>query len=495
MIEDVNASTGWLIVQRELTGSVRVVDAPDIWITVVFSTPSRMIAGSNAAPEAGASLVDAVQQALRAPAPGAPPDPPAAVMTAPALVGQVQEVLRGEGIAVSVDEVVPPDWAEDVLTELTGHLAGRLQVADPPMPEEWALLHQQAAAYAQARPWERRGDDVHLRLELKTGSTRADAVAIVLGNAGVTLGLALCPGREVPPAIRNWKEEMPPPEGTIHFSLIGRHDAPPEMLERAERYGWPPGLDHPLFLAVGPDGPQEIGREQAVSLTVALAAAVEHDRQGAGFGMNVRGELILASGRRGRYSARLEPNVALDIPPGLKLFSGEVRNDLLPEGTIMGLGGLPWEELPWVRSHARRQLAPQLARPPAGDALPVLILGLEEADGDRVANALYSAHPEGVALLDVDDDVLVVILTDGGMHGVTDLPAGDVSIARFRRRLVATQGWHGIVVSTPTGERGDPIYGFFECVLAQLPGRGIAPTVGGRAGRLARRGRKVRRGR
>lgn len=186
---------------------------------------------------ANASLVEAVRQAVRTPAPGAPPGPPAAVITAPALVELVREVLQAEGIRASVDEVVPPDCAEDVLTDLTGHLAGRLQVTDPPAPEEWALLHRQAMAYAQARPWESRADDVHLQLELKIGSARADAVAIVLGNAGVTKGLALCSGRELPAAIMNGEEGMPPPEGTIHFSLIDPHEAPPELLERAERYG------------------------------------------------------------------------------------------------------------------------------------------------------------------------------------------------------------------------------------------------------------------
>ncbi|HKF18625.1 MAG TPA: hypothetical protein VKF14_15720 [Candidatus Dormibacteraeota bacterium] len=106
MIDNVTPSTGWLIVQRELTGSVRVADASDIWITVVFSTPSRTIAGANAALAANASLVEAVRQAIRTPAPGAPPGPPAAVITAPALVESVRKVLQAEGIRASVDEVV-----------------------------------------------------------------------------------------------------------------------------------------------------------------------------------------------------------------------------------------------------------------------------------------------------------------------------------------------------------------------------------------------------
>ena len=370
-------SNGWLIVQRELTGNVHVVDTPEIWATAVFSTPTRQIVGSNIAATPHDSLTHAVHQAAHEPLPGAPTTRPAAVLAAPGLVDQVRDLLDAEGIRAGVDEALPPDWAEDILAELTGHLAGPQQMADPPAPEEWALLHQQAAAYAQAQPWDRRADDVHLRLELKIGSERREVVAIVLGNSGVTRGLATCPGRAVPQAMLMGEEGVPPPEGTSHFSLIKREEAPREMLERAERYGWPRALDAPLFIEMSAGGPQELGREQALIVTVALAAAIEHDRQGAGFGMQVRGELLLASGRRGRYMAQLEPNVPLDVPPGLKLMSGEVRHDLLPEKTVIVLVGLPWAELDWVRRHADRHLAAPLERSPKGDALPILILGRE----------------------------------------------------------------------------------------------------------------------
>src|SRR5262249_2325487 len=150
--------------------------------------------------------------------------------------------------------------------ELVGHLAGRVQVADPPTPEDWALLHQQAAAYAAAGPWERLADDIHLDLELRTGSSRSDAVAIVLGNAGLTRGLALSVGRTIPEALAGGREAAPLPPGTVTFSLIQRAEVPPEMLERAARYGWPATLDAPLFAAVGPDGPREIDRDQATML-------------------------------------------------------------------------------------------------------------------------------------------------------------------------------------------------------------------------------------
>jgi len=157
------SSNGWLIVQRDLTGSIQATDAPEVWVTAVFSTPSQLVAGSNIAGSAQDSLAGAVHQASRAPLAGAPTGPPAGVLASPELVDQVRAVLGQEGLRVAVDEVVPPDWAEDVLAELAGHLAGRHQADDPPAPEEWALLHQQAAAYAQAQPWDRRDGDVHLR--------------------------------------------------------------------------------------------------------------------------------------------------------------------------------------------------------------------------------------------------------------------------------------------------------------------------------------------
>lgn len=125
--------------------------------------------------------------------------------------------------------------------------------------------------------------------------------------------------------------------------------------------------------------------------------------------------------------------------------------------------------------------------------LPVLILGMERGADERVARELDAARPEGVALIDVGHEVLIliVIITDSGMHGVADLPADEVSLARFRLRLAATDGWHGIIVSTPTGERGDPLYGFFECVLAQAPSVGLRPVPG----HISTRRRKSRRGR
>jgi hypothetical protein len=184
----------------------------------------------------------------------------------------------------------------------------------------------------------------------------------------------------------------------------------------------------------------------------------------------------------------------LEVPPGLRLFSGEVRHDLIPEGTVVGFGGLPWQELEAVRRDAQLHQPPHPERPTAGDALPVLILGMERAAVEHVARELDAASPEGIALIDVGGRVLVVIVIDSGMHGVAQLPAYTRSMAQFRLRLTATGGWHAIMVSTPTGQRGDPIYGFFEGVLGRPPGVGAGP-VPPRISPRRPGGRKSRRGR
>jgi hypothetical protein len=412
---------------------------------------------------------------------------PVSVRTTPALVEPVRDILRAAGIAAGVDEVLPPDWAEDALGELAAHLMGRPQVADPPSPAAWALLYQQAAVFVRVAPWERCADDVRLRLDVKVGAERSAYHAIVLGNAGVSRGLALIPGGLGASAFLNDAGDSRPPLGSCHLTLVATTELPDDVLERAGRYGWPDQSELPLFLAVGEDGPQEIDRRHAELLTIALAAVIEHDRADAGEATT--GELILASGRRARFRAHVEAGEPIAVPPGVQVFSGEVRDDLLPEGAVIGVGGLPWTALAEIRGKAALHLEPPQLRHEAGDGLPLLILGLDEGDGRRVAGVLHAAHPEGVALLEVDGDVSLVIVTSSGLHHVTTIPAHDVSVTRFRERMVDTAGWHGIVVSTRTGDRADPVYGFFECVLAQPD----APTRGGPSRRPVRRAKRRRR--
>lgn len=58
------------------------MDAPEIWFTAVFSTPSRKMASGHADSSPHDSLVGAMHQAIRAPSKGAPAGRPAVVVAA-----------------------------------------------------------------------------------------------------------------------------------------------------------------------------------------------------------------------------------------------------------------------------------------------------------------------------------------------------------------------------------------------------------------------------
>ncbi len=457
------APTGWLIVQRDLTGSVRVQDAPEVWVTTVFSLPVGEIIGMKMATASGASLTDAVAMAAMPEGPGTRVPHPGVIQTAAELAPAVRRAVDDAGIATVVEEAPVPDWAADALVDLTSHLAGRRHATVPPDPATWSLLHQQTLAYTRVAPWERRADDVHLRLEVRIGSERSTWVAIVVGNAGISRGLVLCPGPVVPPALL--AEDVVPPDETCQFFFLSRDVAPGEVQERAQRYGWQAELDVPVFVAIDAGEPREIDQRQAQAVTVALAAAIAHDSAGAGLGMTVIGELTLANGRRGRYRAVLAPNEPLPVPDDVRVLSGEVRDDLIPEGAVLGVGAVPWADLATVRDTAALHHPAPVERAPAGDGLPVLIVGLDPVAGGRVAEVLDGANPDGVALIQQGGDELLVIISDTGFYGVTSVPSDDVAVALFRKRLRATRGWHGIIVSASSGQRGGPIYGFFECVL------------------------------
>lgn len=141
------------------------------------------------------------------------------VVVEPGIGPETRVLLARLGNAAKVVEERAPDWAVDVIDGLTAHMSGRRRSADWPEPEDWALLYQQAAAYARGRPWERYDDTVHLRLELKVGSQRQIRAATILGNAGLVRGMVLHPGERVPPEILSGDESQAPPAGTLSTSL------------------------------------------------------------------------------------------------------------------------------------------------------------------------------------------------------------------------------------------------------------------------------------
>ena len=459
----------WIVLRRDLSPTVRIATGENVWASIVLDQETQRVVSSNIAETRGRSLLGALKAALEEPIAGAPPGRPSVVLVEPGMGKETGDLLAGFGNAARVIEDRAPDWAADVIDGLTAHLSGRRRSADWPEPEEWSMLHQQAAAYARARPWERYDDTVHLRLDLKIGAQRQIRAATILGNAGVVRGMVVHAGAHVPAQVLSGDTSKPPPAGSIHFSLNNRADLPPDIASRADRYGWPLDLaEVPAFFSWKIEGGGEIERAEAVLLTVALAAGIDAAASRRGLGYETKGELILSEGRRARYRARFESS-QLKLPPGLRLYAGELQHDLLPEDAIVGLGGIPWDDLELARARARQHQAAPQERPRAGDGLPALIIAAEGSSGEQIAQRLAKAEVHGVTLADHGHERLIVILTEGGAFGVGQTSRADSAPAKFTRRLRATGGWHAVIVAPPSFRRSDPIHGFFECVLAPGP--------------------------
>lgn len=487
MISD--ATRTWIVLRRDLSATVRIATGENVWATIVLDDQTERIVGSHMAETRAGSLAGALTAALEEPMAGAPAGPPSTLLVEPGMGSEIGDLLGGLGKSARIVEDRVPDWAVDVIDGLTAHLSGRLRSADWPEPEEWAMLYQQAAAYARTRPWERYDDMLYLRLDLKIGAQRLIRAATILGNAGVLRGLAVHPGEHVPAQVMRGDTSKPPPSGSLHFSLNRREELPPDIVSRADRYGWPPDLDEvPAFFGWKAEGGGEIERTDAALLTVALAAAIDAVAADRGLGYEAKGELILGAGKRARYRARFE-SAQLTLPPGLRLYAGKLQHDLLPEDAIVGLGGIPWDELELVRARARHHQAPPQVRPRSGDGLPALIIAVEGRSGEQVAERLANAEVHGVTLPKSGSERLIVVLTEGGVFGVGQTSQSDPAPAKFTRRLHATGGWHAVIVAPPSFRRGDPIHGFFECVLGSVP----EESTSARPGRLRRPTHRKRR--
>jgi hypothetical protein len=241
---------------------------------------------------------------------------------------------------------------------------------------------------------------------------------------------------------------------------------PAGLRERANRYGWPEDLGMPRFLEVTESGPADVSRGASAVLTLALAATLDHDRRSLGHGDAITGEMILGNGRRGRYRAWLEANPPPSKETALQFFSGEIRDDLLPEGTVIGLGGVFWPTLATVRASARFRLDGPRPRDQSGDGLPVLLIGLPRHAGEAVATRIKESLPEGLLLMPSGAETLMVLVGES-MFAMGSVGTGEPALALFRRRLQATGGWHGIVITAEGEEPPGSCVALFEFVLDQ----------------------------
>jgi hypothetical protein len=298
----------WMVMLRDVSHAVHVAGHDLLMAALVLHAETGLVLGVSISGTAAEALAGAFDAALTNQAADLPPGPPACVVSLAEVLPEVRKAIAAASLSPQIIESGSSAEAEDIFDSLVGHMAGRAQPAEPPSTEDWWLLYDQARAYLRAEPWARWSDDVPLGLQLTLDGTTAKYVAVVMGNAGIQLGLALYPGVTLPPGLRSPGPEPgleTTPSGTLLLMLERPGDIPSEFAGKALRYGWPAGAAYvPGWVGVGSEGPSDLADADAHRLQMALAAVLAIDSRGpvlAESDMGTSGRVALADGSHGDF--------------------------------------------------------------------------------------------------------------------------------------------------------------------------------------------------
>lgn len=467
----------WLVLSRDVSESVRIDGEPSIRAGMVLDMGTGLVRGV----AAGATESDAVGRALEMgftkQVGDLPPGPPEEVLCPPELTDQVIDLLLAlvdGGRLPPVGPVEPPAEAEDIFDSFVGHLSGRAQPTEPPSPSDWAVLYATAFDFYRAAPWARWHDGIALRFQTNLESTDGGWAAVVMGNSGIQYGLVLYPGGQIPAALDDWEpgRPVPMPPGTLSLMLDPPSALPRDLRNKAFRYGWPLDADLvPAVFRLGHEGGGDPAQADAQLLAVALAAVTAHDARGPVAVGSARqatnGEIVVGNGRSASFSIAQEaPSTAPEAVDAARVRVHRAAFDLVPEGTPVVLGHLPWTSVTALRSAARihRPFPPGAPRP-AGTEVPLVVILSGPETGEPIAAKVAELDPYGIAAVATEDGQEVFVLA--GTNGAQQLmvvPADSPSVSDFRRRMRATKGLHVVMVADEATSRGEGrVYGLFEC--------------------------------
>ena len=489
----VGGGARWLVLSRDVSDSVRVDGEPQVQAGMVLDMGTGLVRGV----AVGATEIDAVAQAveigLTKPAGSLPPGRPGEVLCAPGLEAQIIEVLSsriGGDRLPSVQVIEPPADAEEIFDSFVGHLSGRLQPTEPPSPSDWELLYRHAFEFYRAAPWTRWDDAIVLALETSVESMDVGWTAVVMGNSGIQHGLVLYPGDQLPAGLDDWAPGLPAPmpPGTLALMLDPPADLPSALRNKAYRYGWPLDAELvPVVLRLAREGGGDPGEADSRLLAVALAAVTTHDARGPVAVDSARqataGEIVLGNGRAARFSITQKPPAPAPDAPSLRVH--QAGFDLVPQGTPVVLGHLPWTSVPALRTKARiHRPSPPGAPPPAGVDVPLLAILPKPNKGQSIAAKVAELDPYGVTAVPTEDGQGVFVLAGtNGAQLLMEVPASSPSMSDFHRRMRATKGLHIVMVADESTSRGEgTVYGLFEChqPLPKGPRQGDKPRGGKR---------------
>ncbi len=465
----------WLVLVRDVSHAVHVRGHSQLRAALVLDMGTGLLRGLGVAPTDGEALAQVLDTAVHHPAGPLSPGLPKSVLSGPGLGEAIAEALRratSELALPTVTEVDPPAESEDMFDSFMGHMGGRAQPDDLPGPRDWELLYNQALAFYGAEPWSRWHDGIDLGLEITVGDTTTRHAGVVMGNAGLQHGLVVYPGESAPGELAGWEpgQPIPVPAGTLLCTLDPPGEPPAELLAKARRYGWPPDAELvPVFLHLGPD--QQGGdpsRLDVQRLTIALAAVTSHDSRGPVLADRsteaTTGTVALSGGERASFSARQGRRT--DERVSDRFVIHQAGFDLVPEGTPVVVGHLPWASLKPLRSAARihRPFPPQ-APTPTGGEVPLLAVLPKRGHGERIAARTAELDPYGVAVIETDDGRAIFTLVGAnGSEILMEVAVENLSLTLFRRRLRQTKGLHVVMIADEATAYGNGnVYALFEC--------------------------------
>jgi hypothetical protein len=215
------------------------------WVVVVGNPGSDLILGSTILKKepGAADLWDAIAQAIDQPAAGAPGRPAEIEVRPGPRWDQLRPYLDDLGIELR------ESGGLDVLDEMLESLAGHLLRDEPPglldmprvTPELVGSLFRAAAAFYRQAPWRSLGDRYAIRVECPRFQSGPWA-AVVMGQAGLTLGLALYDRvdqlRELWASDRDNERDLALGITSLALTFEREVEVNPKDVDAAARHGW-----------------------------------------------------------------------------------------------------------------------------------------------------------------------------------------------------------------------------------------------------------------
>jgi hypothetical protein len=308
------AAGAWIVLCRDVSESLQVDGLERVWLSLILDADTglalaTMPGSSQQEALEGACVAAAASTLGDAPSAGRPAQVWVRTTLVPAVTTAVAAVLSDPPPVIASGVIAE---AEDIFDSMIQTLGGRPFVADLPSTEQWHALYDELARFAAQEPWQRLDDNDPLHVQLTVDDQRSDWAAIVMGSAGIQLGLAAYPGLTLPTALSaptgRIEEAIVPGSFLVFFDDAGQ--LPSDVIDKALRHGWPDELDvFPHCVTVDETGqPGSLDATTATVLHGLLSAVRQHDERydekPSGTGLVTRGRQTGAAGEQVSFTVR-----------------------------------------------------------------------------------------------------------------------------------------------------------------------------------------------